>query len=225
MTHRALATVAFTCALLSASAARGAGDAFGPFCDVTNASLWKMTTSDYHKDPGRFVRYGNVIESEPGSAWGVDWCNEPLPRDFVLRIEWLRKEDNDNSGVFIRFPNPDAAHEPNTALVAARGFEIQIDELGSPDGAPYHRTGAIYGERDQIFSLKPARPLNVWNTYEIEARGQHYVVSLNGTAVSRFDNHDPNRAKASSPNEPSYFGVQAERGHVQFRNVEIQALP
>src|SRR6185312_8586671 len=164
---------------------------FFPFCNVADAALWKMATSDYRKDTGHFDRHGDVMESEPGSAWGVYWCNRPLPSNFVLRLEWLRKELDDNSGVFLRFPNPDLAHEQNTALVAAgRGFEVQIDELGSPEGAPYHRTGAIYGERGQSFSLRPARPLGEWNLYEIQVRGQQYTVRLNGTVVSRFNNHD-----------------------------------
>jgi hypothetical protein len=215
--------IALLAALLETPVAKEA-NAFAPFCNVANASLWKMTTSDYRKDPGHFVRRGDVIESEPGSAWGVYWCKQRLPRDFVLRIEWLRKEGDDNSGIFIRFPNPERAHERNTALVAARGFEVQIDELGSPDRAPYHKTGAIYGERRQTFSLQSARRVGEWNVYEIEARGQEYVVRLNGAVVSRFINRNPNRGRQTTKGEPSYFGVQAERGHVQFRNIGIRAL-
>jgi hypothetical protein len=147
-----------------------------------------------------------------------------LPSDFTLRIEWRRNEQDDNSGIFIRFPNPDLARERNTALVAARGFEVQIDELGSPDGAPFHRTGAIYGEREQGFSLRPARALGEWNVYEIEARGQNYRVRLNGDVVSTFTNREPSRGKPTTAGEPSYFGVQAERGHVDFRNISIKAL-
>lgn len=222
--HLRAAAVVCAYALSTTGVAGASPPQYAPFCDIANASLWKMTTSDYHKDPGRFVRRGDVIESQPGTTWGVYWCNEALPRNFVVRIEWLREENDDNSGVFVRFPNPDRAEEPNTALVAARGFEIQIDELGSPDGAPYHRTGAIYGERGQTFSLRPARPVGEWNLYEIEARGQDYVVRLNGAVVSRFENHDLRRGNASSPGEPSYFGVQAERGHVQFRNLGIRTL-
>jgi hypothetical protein len=186
--------------------------------------MWKMTTSDARKYPGRFVLRGDAIESQPGNTWGVYWCTEPLPRDFILRLEWRRHESNDNSGVFIRFPNPESQNERNTALVAARGFEIQIDELGSPDGAPYHRTGAIYGQKDQRFSLKSALPVGQWNVYEIEAQGQHYRVRLNGAVVSEFINRDPNRAVATAPEAPSYFGVQAERGHVEFRRVSITSL-
>lgn len=194
------------------------------FCDVTDPSRWKMTTSDARKYPGRFVVRGDTIESEPGQTWGVYWCNEPLPADFVLRIEWLRHENNDNSGVFIRFPDPNAQHEANNARIAARGFEVQIDELGSPDGAPYHRTGAIYGQVGQHFFLRPARPVGQWNVYEIEAKGQHYRVRLNGIVVSEFTNPDPNRAKATAPGAPAYFGVEAERGHVAFRNISITKL-
>jgi hypothetical protein len=191
---------------------------------VSDASLWKMTTSNARKYPGRFLRRGESIESQPGQTWGVYWCRQPLPPNFMLRIEWLRHEDDDNSGVFIRFPNPFTQHEPNTALVAARGFEVQIDERGSPDGAPYHRTGAIYGQLGQRFSLRPARPVGHWNVYEIEALGQQYRVRLNGTLVSEFMNRDPNRARLSAPGAPTYFGVQAERGHVEFRRISITPI-
>jgi len=194
------------------------------FCSVTDASLWKMTTSNARKYLGRFVRRGEAIESEPGQTWGVYWCNQPLPTNFILRIEWLRHEANDNSGVFIRFPNPSTQHESNTGLVAARGFEIQIDERGSPDGAPCHRTGAIYGQLGQHFSLQPARPIGQWNVYEIEAKAQHYRVRLNGAIVSDFTNHDPNRARPTALGAPSYFAVQAELGHVEFRRVAIVKL-
>jgi hypothetical protein len=217
----ALSGLVILCALCGCNAVSNASDTF---CNVTNTSVWKMTTSNAGKFPGRFILRGDAIESEPGQTWGVYWCNQPLPSDFLLRIEWLRHEADDNSGVFIRFPNPDAQHEPNTALVAARGFEIQIDELGSPDGAPYHRTGAIYGQLGQHFSLRPARPIGQWNVYEIEAKGQHYRVSLNGTLVSEFTNRDQNRAKPTVPGAPSYFGVQAERGHVEFRRVSVTKL-
>ena len=212
------------CSLAMLAAPLRASAAPRPFCDVTDASLWKMTTSDARKPAGRFVRRDESIESEPGQTWGVYWCKAPLPRDFVLHIEWLRHEDDDNSGVFIRFPDPFTQNEPNTALVAARGFEIQIDERGSPDGAPYHRTGAIYGQLGQRFSLRPARPVDEWNVYEIEARGQHYRVRLNGAVVSEFTNRDANRAKASAPVAPSYFGVEAERGHVEFRRIRVTPI-
>jgi len=225
VTSRILFLTALACAFPSTIGPIEAGTGeFVPFCNIADSSIWKMTTSDSQRDPGRFIRHGNVMESEPGAAWGVYWCTQPLPRDFALRIEWRRKEQDDNSGIFIRFPNPDLAHERNTALVAARGFEVQIDELGSPDGAPFHRTGAIYGERVQGFSLRPARAPGEWNVYEIEARGQNYRVRLNGEVVSTFTNHEPNRGKATSAGEPSYFGVQAERGHVDFRNISVKSL-
>lgn len=47
----------------------------------------------------------------------------------------------DNSGVFVRFPNPG-----NDPYIAVRyGYEIQIDDLAQPDGKPIHSTEAIYG--------------------------------------------------------------------------------
>ena len=43
---------------------------------------------------------------------------------------------DDNSGVFVAFPDPEQQNYDNTAYVGINlGFEVQIDELGRPDNA------------------------------------------------------------------------------------------
>ena len=52
---------------------------------------------------------------------------------------------DDNSGIFVNFPDPTQQGYDNTAYVGVNfGFEVQIDELARPDNAAIHRTGAIY---------------------------------------------------------------------------------
>jgi hypothetical protein len=115
---------------------------------------------------------------------GLFWCTEPTPPNFV-RLQWLRWAQEANSGVFVRFPDPDSKGYDNTAFVAVDfGFEAQIDELARPDGAAIHRTGAIYrsdGRTDnENLSLQPAKAPGEWNDYEITIQNQIYRVSLNG---------------------------------------------
>jgi choline dehydrogenase-like flavoprotein len=182
-------------------------------------SNWRMAGG------GNFLIVDGGLEAEPGGDLGLLWNTTPLPPDFVLRLEWLRYRDDDNSGVFVRFPDPNSKGYQNTAFVGVDfGFEIQIDESGRPDGAPFHRTGAIYGEPNQQFNLQPSRPAGQWNDYEIQVQGQTYTVILNGVQVTQFTNPHANRGLASTPEAPSYFGLQSHTGRVTFRNIRIQAL-
>ncbi|HEX2362357.1 MAG TPA: DUF1080 domain-containing protein [Jiangellaceae bacterium] len=153
------------------------------------------------------------------------WSTTPTPVDFVLRCEWRQSRADDNSGIFLRFPNPNSMGYDNTAYVAVHfGFEIQIDELGAPDGADLHRTGAIYAEPNQAFTLQPALPVGQWNVYEIRVQGQTYTVDLNGVRVTQFDNPYADRGLPSRPDAPSFIGLQAHTGVVAFRSIEIEAV-
>jgi hypothetical protein len=142
-----------------------------------------------------------------------------------LALEWARTADADNSGVFVRFPDPDSKGYDNTAWVAIHfGFEVQIDETGAPDGASVHKTGAIYGEPSQSLSPLPAKPLGEWNEYEIIVQGQSYTVRLNGAVVTTFENVDSMRGAPSTAGAPSFVGLQTHTGNVRFRNIRIRAL-
>jgi Domain of Unknown Function (DUF1080) len=66
--------------------------------------------------------------------------NKKIDKDFVLKVDWKVSRKNDNSGIFIRFSDPD--NDPWIAVNT--GYEIQIDDLAMPDGNPIHKTGAIY---------------------------------------------------------------------------------
>src|SRR4051794_29211875 len=45
------------------------------------------------------------LVSEPGNDLGLSWCVTPTPPDFSLRLQF-RLSRSDNSGVFLRFPDP-----------------------------------------------------------------------------------------------------------------------
>lgn len=178
---------------------------------------------------GAFIRVDDVLEAVPSGELGLFWCTDATPPDFALRLEWMRTRQDDNSGVFVRFPDPDSKGYDNTAWVGVNfGFEIQIDEQAAPDGADIHRTGAVYGQLPQTFSLAPARPVGQWNEYEIRVKKQTYVVMLNGSQVTSFtfagDPAIPDRGLPSTAAAPRFIGLQAHTGRVLFRRIRIKAL-
>jgi len=196
---------------------------FTALFDGVSTANWKMAGG------GSFIAVDDVLEAVPGDGLGLYWCTDPTPPGFTLKLEWMRTREDDNSGVFVRFPDPDSKGYANTAYVGVHfGFEVQIDELGAPDGADMHKTGAIYGEPGQAFALKPARPVGQWNESEIRVVGQIYKVFLNGgrQPVTTFtfagDPNRPDRGLPSAPGAPRFVGLQAHTGRVMFRKIRIK---
>jgi hypothetical protein len=191
--------------------------------DGASTDLWRMSkiTNQPGRDtPGTFLVVDRSLESLPGNDLGLFWCIEPTPPDFVLKLEWLRWRDDDNSGIFLRFPDPNSKGYDNTAYVGVHfGFEVQIDQLARDDGAAIHKTGAIYGlagpnDPDHL----PVHPPGEWNEFEIHAKGQTYTVFLNGTKITEYVNPDPNRGTGS------FIGLQTHTGRVAFRKIQIREL-
>ena len=63
-----------------------------------------------------------ALQSEGGM--GLLWYSEKIYKNFTLKLEWKVSDESDNSGVFVRFPDPD--NNPNNAV--REGYEIQIDD-------------------------------------------------------------------------------------------------
>jgi hypothetical protein len=196
--------------------------------DMSKWSMSKITNQPPNKsNPGSFLVVDGTLEYTTGNDLGLLWHTDPMPPNYILRLQWLRWDDAGNSGVFVRFPNPNSKGYNNTAYVGVDfGYEVQIDEFGSPDGAPKHKTGAIYNEDIQTLTLQPAKPAGQWNDYEIVVNGQNYTVLLNGQQTTKFVNLNPNRGPQSTPNAPSFIGLQGHFGsRVAFRNIRFKALP
>jgi choline dehydrogenase-like flavoprotein len=198
---------------------------FTALFDGADMSRWQMA------GPGRFIIVDGTLEAVPDpSGLGLLWHTVPAPPDFVLKLEWLRWEQNDNSGVFVRFPDPTSKNYQNQAYVGVDfGFEVQIDEFGWPDQLDKHKTGAIYNADGQTLTQRAAHPPGQWNQFEILVQGQRYTVKLNGSQVSVFDNADRNRGLPT----PAYIGLQthpaslgetANSGRAAFRKIQIQKL-
>ena len=118
---------------------------------------------------------------------------------------------NENSGVFIRFSDPD-----NDPLITVNtGYEIQIDDIAMPDGNPLHKTDAIYNFAAPS-NAQASKPVAECNTFEIEATGQRYSVTLNDEKV--IPEFTGNRLTEG------YIGIQNHDAdsHVSFKNIMIK---
>ena len=194
---------------------------------------------------GNFSLINGEMIVEPGNDLGLLFLATRTFSDFLLKLEFQLGRIDDNSGIFVRFRNPrlpvpdrnlPGVSYPynNQAFVGVdTGFEIQIDELarGNPDGLDEHRTGAVYGipigqnPGQQDYRRGPALVPGQWNTYEIEVRGNTYVVRLNGQQTTRFINTDLFRGRANSDDSYSgYVGIQSHTGRLKFRNVQVREL-
>jgi hypothetical protein len=92
---------------------------------------WKMAGD------GRFVIVESDVALQSDKGGGLLWYAEKEYKNFILKLEWKVSDEGDNSGVFVRFPDPD--DNPNIAV--REGYEVQIDDKS---GDPIHQTGAIY---------------------------------------------------------------------------------
>jgi choline dehydrogenase-like flavoprotein len=200
-----------------------------------DTSNWAMTTirkQPGRDDPGSFRIRNAALESVAGNDLGIYWCKTPMPANFVLRLEWLRWTHDSNSGVYLRFPDPESKGYNNGAYVADQfGFEVQIDELGKPDGKGIHKTGAIYRadqrEDNEVLTQKPALPAGQWNSYEIRVEGSKFTVKMNGDVVCVFDNPYPGRGLPSTAAVPTFIGLQAYPNpawSVAYRRIRFQAI-
>ena len=192
---------------------------FQALFDGSNRAAWQMA------GPGNFIVVDGAIETVTGGDIGLCWCSTPTPANFILKLEWRCSNSNDNSGVFIRFPNPLSKGYSNPAYVGVHfGFEVQIDEQGIPDGQGLHKTGAIYNEATQTLTPVMSKPIGEWNEYEIQAKGQTYTVKLNGKQITTLQNQDPGRGLPSTNALPSFIGLQSHTGNVAFRKIRIKAI-
>jgi Domain of Unknown Function (DUF1080)/GMC oxidoreductase len=206
--------------LTALSLARRTADAIvnanqlGPPATFTPLSLdsasWTMVAA-----PGtmpQMNRVGDVLESANG--YGLYWYTKESFTNFALWVEWRESRRGDNSGVFIRIPafdSPDALHQADV-----QGHEIQIDDIGAPDGAAAHQTGAVYALQGP--TAFPANPPGQWNSYLIEANGPVINIILNGQLINTYQ----------SSRQPSGFIALQAHGwpsRVQFRNLSVNKLP
>jgi hypothetical protein len=140
--------------------------------DGSSLSGWKMC------GPGGFDLINRSVISSGGM--GLLWYKEKKFADFILRVHWKTSAKGDNSGVFIRFSDPD----DDPWIAVNTGYEIQIYDGEPEDGNALHKTGAIYDFSPPSYDA--ANKPGEWNIFEIHAVGHNYAVILNNTRTTEF---------------------------------------
>jgi hypothetical protein len=177
--------------------------------------------------PGSHYVEDGFIKSKGGMGL-LYWTNEKFG-NCVIRVVFRMRDENSNSGVFIRIPT--VPTEDNMMPVNT-GYEVQIDnkpELSKEDD--YHYTGMLYSLTKPL--AKTGKPGPEWNTMEITLDGPRTIVYLNGVKVTDFKEGDPVPEK-KFPFEPNrgprpasgYMGIQnhSDADVVFFKEVSVKPL-
>ncbi|HVU88993.1 MAG TPA: DUF1080 domain-containing protein [Pirellulales bacterium] len=120
--------------------------------------------------------------------------------DYELKLEF-RAPRGTNSGVFLR--TPAVPTDP-----AKDCYELNIAD---PDTSPFY-TGSFVGRQKATEYLHS----DDWQSFEVTARGGHFVVKVDGRQV--LDYTDP------APLGRGRIGLQLNKGPVAFRNIKLRPL-
>jgi hypothetical protein len=177
--------------------------------------------------PGSHYVEDGFIKSKGGMGL-LYWTGEKFG-NCVIRVVFRMRDENSNSGVFIRIPT--VPTEDNMMPVNT-GYEVQIDnkpELSNED--EYHYTGMLYSLTKPL--AKTGKPGPEWNTMEITLDGPRTIVNLNGVKVCDFKEGDPVPPKKFDfePNRgprplSGYIGLQnhSDSDVVFFKEVSVRPL-
>jgi hypothetical protein len=149
------------------------------------------TTGDWTVENGSIVCGGKVPSWLSG---GTTFS------DYELKVEF-RGGEKVNSGVFLRSQKEGQPH--------ITGYELQIWDY-QPAG---FLTGSLVGSQ----KAAPAKILpDQWNSYDITAQGDHFVIVLNGKTV--LDAHD-------AAHSSGLIGFQCQQDNrIEFRNIKLRPI-
>ena len=144
----------------------------------------KDLTGWKHVGPGEMTVENGLMRTHGGMGL-LYWTAGPIG-NCTIRVVYKMRDENDNSGVFIRIPI-----EPREPWMPVHyGYEVQIDNHPETSGEDeYHVTGTLYSLTKPL--AKPGKPGPEWNTMEITLDGPHTVVMLNGIKVTDYTEGDP----------------------------------
>jgi hypothetical protein len=139
-----------------------------------------------------------AVQADSGSGFLV---SDRSYGDFELTLEfWV--DEPANSGIFVRCADA-------TSVTDRNSYEVNIYDTRADQS---YRTGGI------VHIASPTSVIDAggqWNTYEITARGERLMVTLNGTEVVDVEDSQ----FADGP-----IALQYGAGIVKFRNVRIRTL-
>ncbi len=176
-----------------------------------------------HVGPGKVYVEEGLMKTEGGM--GLLWYTREKFGNCTLRVVFRTTQPEDNSGIFIRIPEP--PKDPWQAVHS--GNEVQILESWpktyeksdhqKQSGTNWHTTGAIYSMSPA--RSRPQKAAGEWNTLDIELRGQATIVFLNGVKVTDFD---PGRDEVP-PRQHNYEPIRGPRPDQGFVGIQNHHEP
>lgn len=147
-----------------------------------------------------------VDAGKPGTH---EWLRYDRPQgDFIWHVEW-------------RFVDP-AREGWNSGVVVRATEDLKVfhqAQVGGPQsGFWFGDTPDATGTpaRQKLTPREPrVKPPGQWNTYEITARGDQLTLWVNGAVTSEW------QVRAAR----GFIGLEAERHHIEFRNLKLKPLP
>ncbi len=213
MTRRELGAI-FAATGIASAAEKG----FTPLFNGKDLSGWTLIKGH---GPGYVVDKEVLVCPADG---GGNLFTEKEYSNFILRLDW-RLWDGGNNGVGIRAPL-----EGDAAYV---GMEIQIlDEEAAvyekgKGLKPTQYTGSVY----DVFAAKAGHVKRdgVWNEYEIQAKGSHIKVTLNGIVITNADlstvkDEAVLKKHPGLARKEGHIGFLGHGTRVEFRNIRIKTL-
>ncbi len=206
--------------------------AFAVFLPGASKSDWRQLFNGRNLDGWKHVGKGSMSVSDgmirSQGGMGLLYWSESKLGDCVIRVVYKMRDENDNSGVFVRIPIQPT--EPR--MPVNYGYEVQIDnhpETSNED--EYHVTGTLYSLTKPL--AKPGKPGPEWNTMEITLDGPRTVVSVNDEKVTDYTEGEPTPPKkfdfeperGPRPNY-GYIGLQnhSDKDVVFFKEVAVRPL-
>jgi hypothetical protein len=190
---------------------------FVPLFGTPTWTIHKGTTNTW-----AFSDDGTVFTQGGGGGWLM---TKREYGNFELRLE-IKMETDADTGIAIRSSlDLDPSFE---------GTQIQfVDEKRSKDWAREDRTGGIWDVEPPL-KENVTKKVGEWNKVHIVATGRRVKVSINDTLVLDVNLDDYKdrvdqkaKGKHKHPDllrEKGHIGLQAWKGRIEFRNVEIKEL-
>ena len=203
--------------LIASGATWAASDALNTLTPQEKAQEWKLLwdgkTLDGLKTYGKAewtINDGSLVSGGRGGWLGTaeDYAN------FALKADFRTSAPNINSGIYIRR----SREEGDSHFI---GYELQIRNPGANDkpydGKPDNHNGYFTGSFSGHLKShnEPFIEMGTWNTIELTAQGDHFVVVINGTKV--LDDHQKEFASGA-------IGLQHTGQKIEFRNFKIKPL-
>ena len=186
----------------------------------------KDLTGWKHVGPGGMTVEDGLIKTHGGM--GLLYWTAGAVGDCTIRVVFKMRDQNDNSGVFIRIPI-----EPREEWMPVHyGYEVQIDNQPEKSNEDeYHYTGALYSLTKPM--AKAGKPGPEWNTMEITLDGPRTIVTVNGQKVTDYTEGQPvperkfdfEPQRGRRPIE-GWFGLQnhSDNDVVFFKEVAMKPL-